>query len=67
MGNCNDIYVCPDCGSENVWEPAWIDPNPNEDGKIGDRIEGLNNLCKDCGGEISDIILKEDFVGEVTG
>ena len=60
----NDIYVCPDCGSESVSEPVWKDPN---NGSVKGRIEALNDFCYDCGGEISGIIPKEDFVGEVTG
>ena len=59
----NDIYVCPDCGGENVSEPVWKDTNT---GNIADNIDWIKDICYDCGGEISGIILKEDFVGEVS-
>jgi hypothetical protein len=55
-----EIYVCPECGSEDVLEPTWVYAN----GKIiGDRVESFDfDLCEACGAQMSIIpkrILRE--------
>ena len=55
------IYVCPDCGSENVLEPTWVYANELY---IGHRIEGVDfDLCEDCHAQMS-IITKEEYKKE---
>ena len=58
------IYVCPDCGSENVLEPTWVYANGNPQ-VIGHIIEGVGfDLCEDCHAQMN-IIPKEEYVGKI--
>jgi len=55
-----EIYVCSECGSDDVLEPTWVYTN----GKIiGDRVESVDfDLCETCDAQMSIIpkrILRE--------
>ena len=61
------IYVCPDCGSENVVEPVWAFTNvevydDDDERGIFDRVEGIDfDLCIDCQAQMR-IILKTEYL-----
>ena len=56
------IYVCEECGSSNVREPAWVYANRVDSLPIvGDRIDGVDfDLCDDCDAQM-EIISKEEY------
>lgn len=44
-----DLFLCPDCGSEDVQSPAWVFPNGGEDAG-GDGPTDYN-WCDNCESE----------------
>ena len=58
----DNIWVCSECGSENVLEPTWVFTNEGDMGIFGDRVEGLDyELCNDCKSQKT-IIPKEEYI-----
>ena len=51
------IWVCENCGSEKIWQPAWISGNYDSNGKtiIGERIACTEDWCDDCDNETQSI------------
>ena len=58
----DNIWVCSECGSENVLEPTWVFTNEGDMGIFGDRVEGVDfDLCNDCKAQMT-IIPKEEYI-----
>jgi|2_EtaG_2_1085320.scaffolds.fasta_scaffold212986_2 hypothetical protein len=57
----NEIFVCPDCGSEDVLQTSWVYPYSVQKymgqfwGILADRPDGAKDFCRDCG-EIESIV-----------
>ena len=62
MKDNDSIWVCPDCGSENVLEPTWVYSNGEVMGMFGDRVECVDfDLCNDCNAQMQ-IISKTEYI-----
>ena len=56
------IYVCPECGSEDVMEPTWVYANKEDFMTItGDRVADVDfDLCGNCDAQM-EIITQEQY------
>jgi hypothetical protein len=53
------LYLCPNCGSDNVERKAWVNANTNE---VQDGDTGDDDYCNDCG-EHGELLLQNVKAG----
>ena len=58
----DNIWVCSECGSENVLEPTWVFKYKPIVAVNLDRVEGVDfDLCNDCKAQMT-IIPKKEYI-----
>lgn len=49
------LYVCSECGGQNIWQDAWVNPNDISDCRTFD-----SHYCEDCDRQVGTDEVSED-------